>query len=88
MYVVGITDKETAQPIISRFIQKLNELNIEELQGSRLEVSIGIAFYKKEVREDFESLYIRADNEVYNSKKQNGIYISYSPDYVMENILS
>ncbi len=77
VYVNGVNDRNEAEFILKRFIGNVEKRSVEELQGNPVNVSIGVAFYRKGDRFAFEELYRRADACTYESKKKEGNSISF-----------
>ncbi len=71
----GVTSKEVGKRIMERFFDQINKINIPALGERKISMSTGISFFPKtnlEGRDGFETLYMRADEGLYKSKKTEG----------------
>ncbi|MCR4806625.1 MAG: diguanylate cyclase [Lachnospiraceae bacterium] len=66
--------------IIDRFLECVNAIRIEEMDGFPINISVGVAFYKPEDSFSFDELYKRADKCTYESKEKNGTHVSFYED--------
>ncbi|WP_167957030.1 GGDEF domain-containing protein [Anaerosporobacter faecicola] len=71
-YLVGITDEVTGVKCIENFIEKISSIKIPELEGRKIELSLGAIFCKKDTILDFEKACHYADEALYRCKKING----------------
>lgn len=71
-YALGVVDKDSAKKSIMRFFDRINEINIPELTDYKIHVSLGAAFYTADRAVDFKTLYNKADEGTYISKKIDG----------------
>ena len=76
-YIPHVLDKESAIPIVDRFLTAIDEINIYELKDRKIDVSIGAAFYMPEDTYSFDELYKHADDCTYESKKVPGSCVSF-----------
>ena len=76
-FTPGICDAKAGNPIIQRLIDHIGRINISEMQGQKINVSIGVSFYLPNDTYTFEELYKQADSCTYASKKTDGISVSY-----------
>ena len=67
-----IENKEQGEKIIRRFFDILDDMEIRELGGYQITVSVGAVLADEGSNEDFENLYKKADSCVYLSKRQKG----------------
>ena len=72
VFALGVTEINWAMPLLRDFFGKLEEINIPELHGKKIRVSLGAAFKVDGDDLDFESLYKNADSCTYLSKKVIG----------------
>ncbi len=63
--------------IIDRFLGYVDKAEVEGMNGRKIEVSIGAAFYLLSDTYAFETLYKRADSCTYESKKVNGSAVTF-----------
>lgn len=72
VYAVGIDNQKKAITVIERFFEKINEVDIPEMNGKKLSVSLGAVFADKNSDFAFDDLYKKADSVMYESKKEEG----------------
>jgi len=77
VFVNDMKDREIANQIIERFIERVHAISIPQITDRKIEVSIGAAFLDQTEIKDFESLYKKADSGVYSSKKVQGSYVTF-----------
>ena len=68
--------------VIDRFLEYVRTIHINELDDARIDVSIGVAFYRMGDRFTFDELYKRADKCTYESKSRPGTQVTYYGDKV------
>ena len=71
-YAENIHKHETANKVISRFVEGLKKISIPELQGRSVDASIGALVLAEGEQADFATCYKLVDEGVYNSKKIDG----------------
>lgn len=79
-YILFTYDKKAGKERIKRFFKLIDEINIPELKGKKIEVSVGATFYDGVAEENFDALYAEADACLYESKKQKGNYVTFVED--------
>lgn len=72
VFAEGITNERAAKRCFDRFFEYLENLNIEELQGNKITVSLGVAFATSTGDRVFDDLYQNADSIMYMCKEQPG----------------
>ena len=77
VFAPGIYSKAGGENVIKRFLKSVDEINIPELEGRKIEVSVGVSFYGPDDDYSFEVLYKRADDCTYKSKEVKGNYVTY-----------
>lgn len=77
VFAPGVLGKEDGDPIIRRFIEAIEKINLEEIKGRQISISLGVAFYQPDDTFSFENLYKRADDCTYESKKIPGCAVTY-----------
>ena len=77
VFVNDMKDREIANQIIERFIERVRAISIPQITDRKIEVSIGATFLDQTEIKDFESLYKKADSGVYSSKKIEGSYVTF-----------
>ncbi|MCR5815194.1 MAG: diguanylate cyclase [Desulfovibrio sp.] len=73
----GVITEEIGQKIMSRLFGNMEHIDIPELGGEKIHVSIGASFYLANRADSFEALYQRADHGTYQSKKVSGNHITF-----------
>ncbi|MBO4334359.1 MAG: diguanylate cyclase [Desulfovibrio sp.] len=77
----GVVSEEIGRKIIDRLFKNIAKIDIPELHGETIAVSVGAAFFPADKQDTFESLYQRADNGTYQSKKVTGNSVTFvGPD--------
>ncbi len=72
MYFPGVTEKKNANEIFERIFKRTEKLNIKALGDRRITLSLGACFYDGIADISYDSLYCKADEAMYKSKKQGG----------------
>ncbi len=81
VFAHGVTDVESGRVMVERVFEKIGSMEIPELSGHEVTISVGGAFATSGERHDFEDLYRKADKCVYDSKAQKGCtLVFYSAD--------
>ena len=78
VFAVGIVDRQMGEAIIGRLFHMLEELDIPELNGEKVCVSVGAALCSGDRKMSFQELYAKADDALYVSKKTPGNSLSFS----------
>lgn len=68
----GVVDETIGTRIIDRLFDCINSIDIQELSGRKIELSVGASFYPATQEDSFEALYQRADEGTYSSKHNSG----------------
>lgn len=76
-YAPLVLNKEGGEIIVNRFLKQIDRINIPELKGHKISVSVGIAFYTPNDNFTFEELYKMADKCTYESKRIKGNHATY-----------
>lgn len=76
-YTPGIFTEEAGRPVIDRLIAAVNRIDIPELNGMKVNISVGAAFYTEDDTFTFEELYKNADSCTYRSKKTDGSHVTF-----------
>ncbi len=79
-FTPGIQDKNAGAPVINRLVSGIEKINIPELGGHKICVSVGAAFYYPDDTYSFEELYKHADSCTYISKKTKGSCVTFFDD--------
>ena len=70
VFVPGIEQKEAKYRLIQRLHHEISCISIPEMAGVSVTVSLGISDVGPEGGDSFESLYQRADQEMYENKRK------------------
>ena len=76
-FAPGISSPVNGRSIVDDLIKCVTEIEIPEMKGRKIEISVGVAFYQMYDTFPFEELYKRADRCTYLSKKHLGSYATY-----------
>ena len=68
----GVVSEEIGEKIIDRLFDNISKVDIPELEGRKISLSVGASFYPATREDSFEALYNRADSGTYVSKKSEG----------------
>lgn len=71
-FAVGIVEQGMAEAIVRRLFSRLEGLEIPELEGNKVNVSIGAVLYDGKGSPVFADLYAAVDSAMYASKKVPG----------------
>ena len=71
-YVMNLNDEEAGKVVLDRLFSEIAKIDLPELEGRKICVSAGAAFFKGGEKKSFEELYKLADSGVYDSKKVAG----------------
>lgn len=69
MYLPGISDKEQSESFFKRLFIQIDKIFIPEMQGEKVNVSLGASLCLDDDRATFDKLYHEADAAMYESKK-------------------
>ncbi len=72
LYAPGICKMEEALRLIQRLFDKMEKLDIPELDEAKVYISLGAAFYQEDKEITFDKLYREADTALYNAKNIEG----------------
>ena len=72
-----ICNMEAGKPVVKRLISAIESIDIPELSGMTVNVSVGAAFYQPDDNYSFEELYKHADSCTYESKKTKGSFATF-----------
>mgnify|MGYP002854783208 CR=1 FL=1 len=70
VYATGIESQEVGKLVLERFIKNIEAIEIPELGGHKISISLGAVFISE--NEDFAQMYAKADSLMYDCKKQGG----------------
>ena len=72
-----VMEEKIGRPIIERFFDNIDNINIPELGDRKINISMGVTFYQPGDSYSFDELYKRADRGTYLSKKHEGNYATF-----------
>ena len=72
MFIPGMLEQRVAEKFFERFFENIRQIDIIEMQGKNIEISLGACFYDGYEEVSFDQLYRKADRAMYQSKKQKG----------------
>ena len=72
VFIPGMLDKERAEAFFDRLFSNIEHIDIAEMNGKHILLSLGACFYDGMDRITFDQLYRRADTAMYDSKKKQG----------------
>ncbi|MCR5451705.1 MAG: sensor domain-containing diguanylate cyclase [Lachnospiraceae bacterium] len=70
VFATGIDSKEVGEMILKRFLDNISSMDVPELKGHRISISLGAVIINDE--SDFSSMYEKADSLMYDCKKKSG----------------
>lgn len=70
--MTGIYNRGNANEIFERIFKRTEKLNIKALGDRRITLSLGACFYDGIADISYDSLYCKADEAIYKSKKNEG----------------
>lgn len=77
VFAEGATEEQLGALLIDRFFENIGKIDIPELGGHRISVSLGAAFIRADSNLNFETLYHNADSCTYRSKAKDGCSYSF-----------
>ena len=72
MFMTGMVEKKAAERFFERLFQNIRQIDLAEMQGKKIEMSLGACFYDGDENVSFDELYRNADSAMYQSKKKQG----------------
>lgn len=72
VFIPGMLDKERAETFFDRLFSNIEHIDIAEMNGKHILLSLGACFYDGMDCITFDQLYRRADTAMYDSKKKQG----------------
>lgn len=70
VFAPDIVTKEVATVVLDRFIENIGKIDIPELHGHKISISLGAVIVTE--NEEFSKLYTKADSLMYDCKNQGG----------------
>ena len=77
VYALGVLDEEAAMRVIDRFFGAVDAIDIPSLGDRKICVSLGAAFWRETEPVDFDELYKKADQKLYDSKQTEGNTVTF-----------
>ena len=72
MFMTGMVEQKAAERFFERLFQNIRQIDLAEMQGKKIEMSLGACFYDGDENVSFDELYRNADSTMYQSKKKQG----------------
>ncbi|MCR5654678.1 MAG: GGDEF domain-containing protein [Lachnospiraceae bacterium] len=72
VFIQGVSTEDAAKPVIDRVFDKVEHMEIPELNDYTVHVSAGAVLIGDNDKTDFEKAYKEADTGVYESKRRSG----------------
>ena len=72
MFMTGMVEQKAAERFFERLFQNIRQIDLAEMQGKKIEMSLGSCFYDGDENVSFDELYRNADSAMYQSKKKQG----------------
>ena len=76
-FAPSVLSRSGGELMVERFLKRIGEINIEEMKDDKINVSMGVAFYRPDDRFTFDELYKRADRCTYESKTHPGSRVTF-----------
>ena len=80
IYMINITDKESAKVHIQHVFDEVNKIHIPQLYDHPIHISMGVTFFQPETPMKFDHLYQQADKAMYESKRTVGTIATFYDD--------
>ena len=80
IYMLNITDKESAREHIQHVFDEVNKIHIPQLYDHPIHISMGVTFFYPESPVEFDHLYQQADKALYESKRTLGTIATFYED--------
>ncbi len=77
VYAVGIDSRKKAETVIKRFFERIDKINIPEMKGRKITVSLGAVFADMKSDYQFDDVYKKADSVMYECKRKEGNNFSF-----------
>lgn len=72
MFIPGMLEQKSAENFFERLFENIGQIDIAQMQGRSIEISLGACFYDGQEDVSFDYLYRNADRAMYQSKKRKG----------------
>ena len=72
IFMPGMVEQKTAEKFFERFFGNIRQIDIAEMQGKSITISMGACFYAGDEKASFDQLYRNADSVMYQSKEKQG----------------
>ena len=70
IFMPGIVEQKAAEKLFEILFENIRRIDIEEMQGKSIEISMGTCFYEGTEEVSFDQLYKNADSVMYHSKEK------------------
>ena len=72
IFTPKMLERTVAEKFFERLFENIRQIDIIEMRGKSIEISLGACFYDGYEEVSFDQLYRKADRAMYQSKKQKG----------------
>ena len=72
IFMPGIVEQKAAEKLFEILFENIRRIDIEEMEGKSIEISMGACFYEGTEEVSFDELYKNADSVMYQSKEKQG----------------
>ena len=72
IFMPGMMEQKAAEKFFARLFENIRQIDIEEMEGKSIEISMGACFYEGTEEVSFDELYKNADSVMYQSKEKQG----------------
>ena len=72
IFMPKMLERTVAEKFFERLFENIRQIDVIEMPGKSIEISLGACFYNGYEETSFEQLYRKADGAMYQSKKQKG----------------
>ena len=72
IFMPKMLERTVAEKFFERLFENIRQIDVIEMPGKSIEISLGACFYNGYEETSFEQLYRKADRAMYQSKKQKG----------------
>ncbi len=72
IFMPGMVEQKTAEKFFERLFGNIKQIDIAEMQGKSITISMGACFYDGDEKVSFDHLYRNADSVMYQSKEKQG----------------
>ena len=78
-------ERTVAEKFFERLFENIRQIDVIEMRGKNIEISLGACFYDGYEEVSFDQLYRMADRAMYQSKKKQGYSASIYEEWMKSN---